>query len=68
MLGRATIRLGIGPHSSWIMVSENGGAQWSDVNSDGVSPGSRRNVRVIHLRPTMKKYSSIDNILAYSDL
>lgn len=47
---------------------ENGGAQWSDVNSDGVSPGSRRNVRVIHLRPTMKKYSSIDNILAYSDL
>jgi len=50
------------------MVSENGGAQWGDVNSDGVSPGSRRNVRVIHLRPTMKKYSSIDNILAYSDL
>lgn len=46
---------------------ENDGAQSGDFNSDGVSPGSRRNVRVIHLRP-MKKHSSVDNILAYTDL
>jgi len=42
-------------------------AQADDVDADGMSLGSKRNVRVVHLRP-MTKHSSVDNILAYTDL
>ena len=52
-----------------LLASEDGGAQSGDGASiDGVSPGSRRNVRVVHLRPIMTKHASVDNILAYTDL
>jgi len=50
-------------------ISENGVVQLSaDVGGDGSTLGSRRNVRVIHLRQ-MKKHPSVDNFLSYnSDL
>jgi len=38
-----------------------------DVAADEGFGSSGRNVRVIHLRP-MKKHSSLDNILDYTDL
>jgi hypothetical protein len=37
-----------------------------DVNDEGFGT-SGRNIRVVHLRP-MKKHSSLDNILSYTDL
>jgi len=45
------------------MISENGVAM-ADADGDGSTLGSRRNVRVVHLRQ-MKKHPSVDNFLSY---
>jgi len=48
------------------VISENGSAQSScDVSGDESFLGSKRNVRVVRLRP-MTKHSSVDNILSCS--
>ena len=57
---------------SALYIAENGPSQSNDISAstgtaDGSSLGSRRNVRVVHLRQ-MKKHPSVDNILAYTDL
>jgi len=49
----------------WLVISDEGGAQsYDQPGGDGPSLGSGRNVRVVHLRPTMKKHCSVDNILS----